>query len=101
MESFFFTETTFHGLRFGEWKFLFTEQDRWFNGVRNQITTPLITRLDLDPFERFTRRADLTSGRRTGPGRSDRPPRLWDNCSPRSGTTRRGRPASISTWTPS
>jgi arylsulfatase len=53
MEFFFFTETTFHGLRFGEWKFLFTEQDRWFNGVQNALTTPLITRLDLDPFERF------------------------------------------------
>ncbi|MEM6634737.1 MAG: arylsulfatase [Pseudomonadota bacterium] len=49
----FFTETTFHGLRFGEWKFLFTEQDTWFNGIQNQLVTPLITRLDLDPFERF------------------------------------------------
>ncbi|MES0826965.1 sulfatase-like hydrolase/transferase [Ruegeria sp. SCP11] len=49
----FFSETTFHGLRFGEWKFLFTEQDKWFNGIQNQLVTPLITRLDLDPFERF------------------------------------------------
>jgi arylsulfatase A-like enzyme len=49
----FFSETTFHGLRFGEWKFLFTAQDQWFNGVQDQLTTPLITRLDLDPFERF------------------------------------------------
>jgi arylsulfatase len=40
-------------VRYGEWKFLFTEQDRWFNGVQNELTTPLITRLDLDPFERF------------------------------------------------
>lgn len=52
-EFFFTTETKFHGVRFGEWKFLFTEQDRWFNGVQNTLTTPLITRLDLDPFERF------------------------------------------------
>lgn len=52
-EFFFFTETTFHGLRFGEWKFLFTDQDKWFNGVQNSMVTPLITRLDLDPFERF------------------------------------------------
>jgi len=52
-EFFFFTETTFHGLRFLEWKFLFTKQDKWFNGVQDQLTTPLITRLDLDPFERF------------------------------------------------
>lgn len=49
----FFSETTFHGLRFEEWKFLFTQQDKWFNGVQEQLTTPLITRLDLDPFERF------------------------------------------------
>ncbi|SFL95116.1 arylsulfatase [Marinobacter zhejiangensis] len=53
LEFFFFTETTFHGLRYGEWKFLFTEQDQWFNGVQNRLTSPLITRLDLDPFERF------------------------------------------------
>ncbi|MFV0291926.1 MAG: arylsulfatase [Paracoccus sp. (in: a-proteobacteria)] len=52
-EFFFITETTFHGLRFDEWKFLFTDQDKWFNGVQNAMTTPLITRLDLDPFERF------------------------------------------------
>ncbi|WP_442504272.1 arylsulfatase [Marinivivus vitaminiproducens] len=52
-EFFFFTENTFHGMRFDEWKFLFTEQDRWFNGTVNQLTTPVITRLDLDPFERF------------------------------------------------
>jgi len=32
---------------------LFTEQDKWFNGVQNKMVTPLITRLDLDPFERF------------------------------------------------
>jgi arylsulfatase len=49
----FFTETKFHGLRFGEWKFLFTEQDKWFNGIQSDLFTPLITRLDLDPFERF------------------------------------------------
>ena len=53
MEFFFFTETTFHGVRYGEWKFLFTEQDKWFNGVQNKMVTPLITRLDLDPFERM------------------------------------------------
>ncbi|WP_240722850.1 arylsulfatase [Poseidonocella sp. HB161398] len=52
-EFFYFTETTFHGLRYGEWKFLFTSQDRWFNGQQYEMTSPLITRLDLDPFERF------------------------------------------------
>lgn len=53
MEFYFFTETTFHGVRYGEWKFLFTKQDKWFNGVQQELNTPLITRLDLDPFERF------------------------------------------------
>lgn len=52
-EFMYFTETTYHGVRFGEWKFLFTDQDKWFNGVQNKLVTPLITRLDLDPFERF------------------------------------------------
>ncbi len=52
-EFYFFTETTFHGVRFGEWKFLFTEQDKWFNGIQQKMVTPLITRLDLDPFERM------------------------------------------------
>ncbi|MHC9237092.1 arylsulfatase [Pseudooceanicola sp. 502str34] len=53
MEFYFFSETTFHGLRYGEWKFLFTHQDRWFNGQQYEMTSPQITRLDLDPFERF------------------------------------------------
>ena len=52
-EFFYFTETTFHGLRFADWKFLFKEQDKWFNGVQNDLVTPLITNLKLDPFERF------------------------------------------------
>ena len=52
-EFFYFTETAFHGVRVGDYKFLFTEQDKWFNGVKNTLTTPLITNLKLDPFERF------------------------------------------------
>ena len=48
-----FTEAQFHGIRYGDWKFLFTEQDKWFNGVKNDLVTPLITNLKLDPFERF------------------------------------------------
>jgi arylsulfatase len=52
-ESFYFTEAQFHGIRYGDWKFLFTEQDKWFNGVKNDLVTPLITNLKLDPFERF------------------------------------------------
>ena len=50
---FYFTETKFHGMRVGDWKFLYTNQDRWFNGVRNNLTSPVITNLALDPFERF------------------------------------------------
>lgn len=52
-EFYYFTETTLHGLRYGDWKFLFKSQDQWFNGVQSNLTTPLITNLKLDPFERF------------------------------------------------
>ncbi len=52
-EFFYFTETTLHGVRIGDWKFLFKKQDKWFNGVQQQMITPLITNLKLDPFERF------------------------------------------------
>ena len=52
-EFYYFTETTLHGLRYGDWKFLFKKQDKWFNGVQQNMTTPLITNLKLDPFERF------------------------------------------------
>jgi arylsulfatase A-like enzyme len=52
-EFYYFTETTLHGLRWGDWKFLFKSQDKWFNGHQADLTTPLITNLKLDPFERF------------------------------------------------
>ena len=52
-EFFYFTETSFHGLRYGDWKVLFKTQDRWFNGIQNTLTIPLVTNLKLDPFERF------------------------------------------------
>lgn len=52
-EFFYFTETTLHGLRYGDWKFLFKDQKRWFNGVQDNLVTPYITNLKLDPFERF------------------------------------------------
>jgi len=52
-EFYYFTEATFHGLRYGDWKFLFKSQDKWFNGVQNNLTSPIITNLKLDPFERF------------------------------------------------
>ncbi|MGI3131601.1 arylsulfatase [Halopseudomonas pachastrellae] len=52
-EFFYFTETVMHGVRYGDWKFLFKDQDKWFNGVQQDLNTPLITNLKLDPFERF------------------------------------------------
>jgi arylsulfatase A-like enzyme len=52
-EFFYFTETAYHGLRYGDWKVLFKTQDKWFNGVQNNLTIPLVTNLKLDPFERF------------------------------------------------
>lgn len=52
-EFFYFTETTLHGIRVGDYKFLFKTQDKWFNGVQQNMVTPLITNLKLDPFERF------------------------------------------------
>ncbi len=52
-EFYYFTESTLHGLRYGDWKFLFKKQDKWFNGVQQNLVTPLITNLKLDPFERF------------------------------------------------
>ncbi|KZS83721.1 hypothetical protein B4U45_02420 [Mycobacterium persicum] len=53
MEFYYFTETTLHGLRYGDWKVLLKTQDRWFNAIQQKLTTPLITNLKLDPFERF------------------------------------------------
>ncbi|MBL4727621.1 MAG: arylsulfatase [Rhizobiaceae bacterium] len=52
-DFYYFTETVLHGIRYGDWKFLFKSQDKWFNGVQQNLTTPLITNLKLDPFERF------------------------------------------------
>ena len=52
-DFYYFTETTLHGLRYGDWKFLFKTQDKWFNGIQENLNTPLITNLKLDPFERF------------------------------------------------
>jgi hypothetical protein len=48
-----FTETKFHGLRYGDWKLLFVEQDDWFRSPQLSLSTPIVTNLKLDPFERF------------------------------------------------
>ncbi|MEZ6048951.1 MAG: arylsulfatase [Planctomycetaceae bacterium] len=52
-EFFYFTETTFHGMRYGDWKLLFIDQEEWFRGEQTPLTTPFIINLKLDPFERF------------------------------------------------
>ncbi|MGL4318959.1 MAG: arylsulfatase [Pseudomonas sp.] len=52
-EFFYFTETTLHGVRHGDWKFLFKKQDKWFQGVQQDLVTPIVINLKLDPFERF------------------------------------------------
>ena len=52
-EFYYFTENTLHGPRNGPWKLLFKSQDKRFNGVQQDLVTPLITNLKLDPFERF------------------------------------------------
>ncbi|MGE3702561.1 MAG: sulfatase-like hydrolase/transferase, partial [Hyphomicrobiaceae bacterium] len=52
-EFYYFTETKLQAVRHGDWKVQFVEQEKWFNGVRNDLTSPRITNLKLDPFERF------------------------------------------------
>ncbi|WP_319024698.1 arylsulfatase [Microbulbifer hainanensis] len=53
-EFYYFTEATFHGMRYGDWKLLFIKQDHWFRAPQQALTTPYIINLKLDPFERFT-----------------------------------------------
>ena len=52
-EFYYFTETKFHGLRYGDWKLLFVDQEEWFRATQLSLSTPIITNLKLDPFERF------------------------------------------------
>lgn len=52
-EFYYFTESTLHGVRMGDWKFLFKKQDKWFNGVQQTMVSPYVINLKLDPFERF------------------------------------------------
>jgi len=54
-EFYYFTETTFHGMRWGDWKVLFIDQEEWFRGEQVPLTTPFIINLKLDPFERFVK----------------------------------------------
>ncbi len=52
-EFYYFTETTFHGMRYGDWKLLFRDQKHWFRSPQLPLSSPIITNLKLDPFERF------------------------------------------------
>lgn len=52
-EYYYFTETTFHGIRYGDWKVQFIDQEEWFRSPQLALSTPIITNLKLDPFERF------------------------------------------------
>ena len=53
-DFYYFTESTFHGFRYGDWKFLYKEQDKWFRSSQIELTSPYIINLKQDPFERFT-----------------------------------------------
>ena len=52
-DYYYFTETKFHGMRFGDWKLTFTNQEEWFRAEQPSLTSPYVTNLKLDPFERF------------------------------------------------
>ena len=52
-EFVYFAETDLQAIRYKDWKFHFITQDKWFQGVKTKLNTPLIINLKLDPFERF------------------------------------------------
>ncbi len=52
-DFYYFTETKLHGVRYGDWKFLFVDQPKWFRSTQDNLTTPIVTNLKMDPFERF------------------------------------------------
>lgn len=52
-DFYYFTETTFHGLRYEDWKLLFIDQEKWFRSEQVPLTSPYIINVKLDPFERF------------------------------------------------
>jgi len=52
-EFYYFTETTFHGMRYGDWKLLFRDQEEWFRAPQPTLSSPIVINLKLDPFERF------------------------------------------------
>ena len=41
-EFYYFTENTFHGMRYGDWKLLFIDQEEWFRAEQVPLTSPYI-----------------------------------------------------------
>jgi len=52
-EFYYFTETKLHGVRYGDWKVLFIDQDKWFRAEQTPLSSPFVINLKIDPFERF------------------------------------------------
>jgi arylsulfatase len=52
-DFYYFTETTFHGVRYGDWKIQFVDQEKWFRAAQTPLSSPYIINLKMDPFERF------------------------------------------------
>ena len=42
-------------MRYGDWKFQFVDQEDWFMSPQTKLSSPIITNLKLDPFERMYR----------------------------------------------
>ena len=40
-------------MRYGDWKVLFRDQEKWFRAPQPTLSTPYIINLKLDPFERL------------------------------------------------
>ena len=38
-DFYYFTETTFHGFRYGDWKFLYEKQDKWLIATQDELTS--------------------------------------------------------------
>ena len=50
---YYFTETKFHGLPYGDWKLLFVAQEESSRATQLSLSTPIITNRKLDPLSAF------------------------------------------------
>ncbi|WP_298534877.1 hypothetical protein [uncultured Algibacter sp.] len=55
IDYYYFTETTFQDIRYGDWKLLLRGQEKWFRADQTQLSSPFIINLKVDSFERFTK----------------------------------------------